>query len=366
MVQKALRDLRRILLDAQQEAANLPVMLVGEQVAMRERNLFSYSAANMFPMKILRNEDLILSCLREKRIFPIHVQLNPTNRCNFKCSFCSCGNRDRTLELSKQENLDYMRKFKNLGCKSVTITGGGEPLLHPEINRIIQEIHSLGIQVGLVTNGSLLKKLECKDLVWARISSSDELSHQLGGESSVPLWFRGIADAWIQLRKVDWSFSHVVTPKVDVDTVAMIVKFANYFSFTHVRLVSDILRAEQCSSSLLSLRKQLSKRKIDDSKVIYQPRAQYVRGTNPCYISLLKPVVGADGNLYPCCGTQYALPNPARDYEKSMRMGSISDLDRIYRNQEFFDGSRCVKCYYGDYNRALSIMLNGLAHEEFI
>jgi len=59
---------------------------------------YSYSSANIFPMKIFRNYDLINFILKHKMIIPYHLQFNPTNKCNFNCSFCSCSNRDRELE----------------------------------------------------------------------------------------------------------------------------------------------------------------------------------------------------------------------------------------------------------------------------
>jgi len=86
----------------------------------------------------------------------------------------------------------------------------------------------------------------------------------------------------------------------------------------------------------------------------------------PCLLSILKPVIGVDGYIYPCCGTQYALEDPARDYDRAMRMGKIEDLEDIILNQAFFNGSICHKCYYSQYNEALDVMIKGLKHESFV
>ena len=44
--------------------------------------------------------------------------------------------------------MNVMKKFKLFGAKGVTITGGGDPLVHPRINDIISGIYDLGIDIG--------------------------------------------------------------------------------------------------------------------------------------------------------------------------------------------------------------------------
>ena len=272
--------------------------------------------------------------------------------------------------------MDVMRTGKELGTEAVTITGGGEPLMHPEINEILDGIDSLGIEMGLVANGTLFHKVQTrslKKLIWCRISSSDELKTQLGRIGlSLSEWFDEIEDAVTRAKNVDWAFSHVVTKtRPNFDLIAKIVKFANTYNFTHVRLVNNIFIADMLEKArtMDKIKEKLEKRKIDDSKVNYQKRDKWTKGTKKCYIALLKPVLGADGYWYPCCGTQYALAKPSYDYEPSMRLTDkkLSDgLRDIIENQKVFDGSMCVKCYYSKYNEALKIMLSEVKHLKFV
>lgn len=336
----------------------------------------AFSSANMFPSKLLKNERLLNSCLHDRKVLPVHVQLNPTNLCPFDCSFCSCSGRDRNLQLTKSEVTDIMTKAKHLGCESVTCTGGGEPLMSCDINDIFWMLNMLDIQVGLVTNGLLLDRVETdasKNLVWCRISCSDNLPYQLERiGKSVDEWFSIITNACKSLSHVDWAFSYVLTQPKRGDKASFtfprqIVEFANKHKFTHTRLVCDILHPHSLAPHMYAVQNHLRKIvQIDDSKVIYQTRTIWEQGVNPCYISLLKPVVGADGVVYPCCGTQYALKEPTHDYEPSMRMGKAANLDKLVEEQAFFNGSQCVKCYYGSYNEALGTLLNPLKHERFV
>jgi len=326
-----------------------------------EHKEYTYTAANIFPTKILTNMELLNKIMNEKKIPPIHVQLNPTNRCNLNCPFCSCSARDKRMELSREDIKEIMSKARRIGCESVTITGGGEPLMHPNIFDIIRDIGDMGIKIGLVSNGLLLDSITTEIfsyITWIRISSGDNRGFP-------DRYKKHLENAMEKGQNVDWSFSHVVTAKPNYDTIRELVKFANKHACSHVRLVSDLLDLNAVKD-MKQIKKILNNAGISDELVIYQGRKKYVPGVKKCLISLLKPVVGADGMLYPCCGTQYALENPGRDYEKTMNMGPAKDIDKLYENQAWFDGSVCVKCYYDNYNKALDILLADVHHKEFV
>jgi MoaA/NifB/PqqE/SkfB family radical SAM enzyme len=46
--------------------------------------------------------------------------------------------------------------FSHIGLKAITFSGGGEPLVNPATRGAMQLAKDLGIQVGLITNGTLL------------------------------------------------------------------------------------------------------------------------------------------------------------------------------------------------------------------
>lgn len=313
-------------------------------------NSLSYTSASVFPIKLL-SQDIISSAIAHA-IKPIHIQLNPTNRCNLKCSFCSCSSKDDT-EMSLAQVFDILERFKKLGTRAVTISGGGDPLCHPNINEIIRRCVDLDIDVGLVTNAVLLDKLD-RDLkiTWCRISLSGE--NFISPKTKYKI---------ISMPQVDWAFSYVVIPG-KFDNVVKAVELANELNMTHVRVVDDIL--DYNSSYIEDIRKLLLENKVNDDKVIYQGRKTFTRGTNTCLISLLKPSIDAHGLVYPCCGVQYALEKPLMDYEPSMCMGN--NYEDIWNKQRFFDGSICHKCYYLNYNNLLNLMWNSsnVEHRNFV
>ena len=322
-------------------------------------NKESYTAASSVPLKVLLDRRLVRIIEEDKRILPRHIQLNPENKCTQDCSWCSCSARDKTLEMPYETVMGVMGKFKNLGAKSVTITGGGEPLLHPRINEMIKGIYNLGIEIGLVTNGDLIDRLGRKDLekiTWMRVSLGDE-------KKTNQNYWTNLTKA-VERGKTDWSFSYVAANQIpNYKLIGDMVEFANHPKFTHVRIVNDIFNAEKLGV-MQDIKLYLRSEDIDDKKVIYQDRGKWTKGVNKCLISLLKPVITADGKLAPCCGTQYKDDPPAKDYVADW--GTIKDIDKIWKEQKYYNGSKCVKCYYDNYNILLSRLLEGIKHKNFI
>lgn len=293
----------------------------------------SYHSASAVPIKLFFNKDW----LENGKIKPTHLQLNLTNKCNLNCAFCSCKDRDKNAMLTFDNLVNKMTDFSSLGGQSVTITGGGEPLLHPDIEAIIDFISDLGIKIGLVTNGIKLHDIKNIDkLTWCRIS----LSHV----NPIKFDWKDI----INRNHVDWAFSYVFTE--DYISLQNTVNEAKDLNITHFRVVTDINNPHELP--------QLA----NDSKVIYQHRTNYTQGSRNCWISLLKPYLDVDGNYYPCCSVQYQ--GYGACMPKEMCMGD--DLKDIIDNQKKFDGSACQKCYYRNYNDLMELMIKKVDHLEFI
>jgi organic radical activating enzyme len=309
----------------------------------------SYTSASTFPIKLLHNK-----VVENNKIIPLHIQLLPTNACNLNCSFCSCEDRDKKKKLELEQIVNIIDICRRHGTKAITITGGGEPLMYKEINEVINYANEGQIQVGLVTNGILLDKLNMHhNLTWCRISSSDD---------RIPV-YNTIEKALKVNPKTNWAFSHVVTKQPNYITIKNLIEFANKKRFSHIRLVSDLLDLD--NTNMKGVVAEMTYNNVDDSRVIYQDRKESTRGVKDCYISLLKPVITPEG-IFPCCGAQYALNNEKHDMINKMKMGDIKDLDYILNNQKHFNGSKCDVCYYSQYNDALSKIKSKVEHKNFV
>lgn len=88
--------------------------------------------------------------MRFKRIY-----IEITNICNLQCDFCPPHNREKThMKIEKFEEI--LRKIKGF-TEHIYLHVKGEPLIHPNFDKIAQISHENGYNVNLTTNGTLLK-----------------------------------------------------------------------------------------------------------------------------------------------------------------------------------------------------------------
>jgi hopanoid biosynthesis associated radical SAM protein HpnH len=95
--------------------------------------------------------------LQGRKRFPLVLMLEPLFRCNLACS--GCGKIQHPVEILKK-NLTPAECFaavEECGAPVVSIPGG-EPLLHPQIDEIVEGLVARKKFVYLCTNGLLLEK----------------------------------------------------------------------------------------------------------------------------------------------------------------------------------------------------------------
>jgi len=140
-----------------------------------------------FSKKIFYHPDKIQKYKDGLRPFPVTVEIDLTNNCNHKCSFCFYADkigRGRMPTLDTKKVKKTISEMKKLGTRGISFTGGGEPMLHPDFLEIVKYSKNLGIDVGLITNGSAINGKKAKDLnenlTWIRVSMAggDAASYQ--------------------------------------------------------------------------------------------------------------------------------------------------------------------------------------------
>jgi len=119
--------------------------------------------------------DRLIAILGGENPPPVTFEIDPTNICNHDCVWCIDGrfNRANPVSIPVEVLERFLGQIAAAGVKSVVIKGGGEPLCHPGIERIIRCARSAGLHVGIITNGQLLERhaeviAECCE--WVRVS----------------------------------------------------------------------------------------------------------------------------------------------------------------------------------------------------
>jgi MoaA/NifB/PqqE/SkfB family radical SAM enzyme len=111
-----------------------------------------------------------------------HIQIEPTTRCNFTCSFC-CG---RYME---QSDIDFARYEQILAAapdlQHIELQGEGESLMHPRFFDMVRLARERGARVSLISNGSYLTPTAIEQILDVGI---EKISVSL--ESADPVTFR--------------------------------------------------------------------------------------------------------------------------------------------------------------------------------
>lgn len=112
---------------------------------------------------------------KQKKIYPLYVEISPVGACNHRCTFCAVdyiGYKNIRWETPLlKERISEMSK---LGIKSIMFAGEGEPLLHKDLDSIIQHCNNVNIDSSITTNFVLFDKQDAhmilKNASWIKIS----------------------------------------------------------------------------------------------------------------------------------------------------------------------------------------------------
>lgn len=119
------------------------------------------------------NIDRLVQYYRERSCFPMAIELSPTNLCNLACSWCISKQYHRDESLDLETLLWFLREYKELGGKSITWSGGGEPTRYTGFSVAVVVADELGIDQGLMTNGLFgdsALQIAGEKMQWVRVS----------------------------------------------------------------------------------------------------------------------------------------------------------------------------------------------------
>jgi MoaA/NifB/PqqE/SkfB family radical SAM enzyme len=273
-----------------------------------------------------------------------------TRRCNLRCVGCrfhspllddqgqEAPREGKDMPLPLFERL--CEELEMMGTRSITITGEGEPLLHPSFSEILSTAKTAGLQVTLVTNGTLLEGTVIEHLVK---SGLDKLKVSLwAGTPEVyekmypgidPSNFSRIVDSMkllanLKTRKrsrVPHVVLHHPVNRTNVHTIDSMVDLArvtgcNALSFSPWRTFRgafDSLSLTQedeilLRTSLSRIDKRLNSLSIENN--IKELEERYDIGSAgwrklPCYMAWLHARVLTDGNVLACHRSDLSMGN---------------------------------------------------------
>lgn len=284
------------------------------------------------PYKIVHHENIIKDFKLHRQPNPIQIHLVPVNACNQSCWFCAYRMTDHTSNqnfhakdiIPKDKLFEIIDSCKSLGVKAIQYTGGGEPLIHPNIKEALRKTINYGMEVGVVSNGMALDD-ELIDILsnvsWVRISVDSFLSETYKSQ-------RGVREGVFE--KVVFNIKQLVAKKKStILGIGFVVNKENYkevydackmfkeigvdnfrisamFNPDGINYFKDFYEEtkELCAKAKKELESSdftvfnLFNDRIDD---LFHGKQNY----DFCPMKDLVPYIGADQNVYTCCILAY-------------------------------------------------------------
>ena len=345
------------------------------------------------PFKLLKHSDRIDAMLAGAVVYPVSVELDLANVCNHGCPWCSFNGfrQDNWVRFYGPRVLSLLCELADVGVKSITFTGGGEPLVHQQAAEIFRRCADLGMEYGLVTNGRRLEG-EVADVVAAtatfvRVSldAGTPQSHQLLHATAVPEFTR-ILENMRRLRAlsptltIGASFCVFDCNLNEIGMAAAHVKdvggnylevrpvfptewrgggFGNPLTVEHVEQARSNLAQAQGDHHSETFRVIGMIQRFDqvvDARKAYQT----------CRIGPLTTVINADGNIYHCC-QQRGMPAFVAGSVLNQPFIDVWMSETHRQMMAAIDVTKCPPCRYDGFNELIEhAYLGDALHANFL
>jgi organic radical activating enzyme len=230
----------------------------------------------------------------------ISTHIAPEGACNLKCPYCSVTYRDTHQRIELGVIKKYVEDLVTRGLKAVILTGGGEPTIYKHFNELVTWIHSQGLKVALITNGTQAKRVSAEAwgcFTWVRVSLN-----------VFPNWEEKIRIPR-ELLSPDCTVgcSMVYTPEHRLDTLRKASYVASAIQANYVRVLPNcMLKQEDLICEHEALDKEFAS--IGDSRFFHQHKLHEAPGCGTCHQSYFRPYLsevisektGKPGTVFPC------------------------------------------------------------------
>ncbi len=316
------------------------------------------------PMKVFHYPDKLASLNGDSGSIlpPLHIRIKPTNVCNHRCRYCAY--RADQLQLGQDMNLrdsiprdrmlEIIDDIIDMGVKAVTFSGGGEPFCYPHLLETVERLAQSPVKFAALTNGSRMRgalaELFAHHATWVRISID-------GWDGPSYSRYRGVAeDEFAKVTRNIEAFKRLgggcylgVSLIVDRDNWSHIYDFVKQMK----ELGVDSVKISPCIVSndgqesrryhqdifervRAEVERVLADLSADDFEIFDSYHAledKFDKTYTWCPALQMKPVIGADLNVYSC-----------QDKAYNLETGLIGSLrDRSFKDFWFSDRDKFFK-----------------------
>ena len=352
------------------------------------------------PVKAAHHMDKIEQFKKGEHPTPLQVQLIISDLCNHNCSFCAYRmegytsnknfgeadavtgmiNNNPNRMISYEKSIEILDDCANMGVKALQFTGGGEPTVHPQHKEIFQYTIDKGMDLALVTNGTVMRKGVPEILAkgkWVRFSIDAATAKSYSEIREVPeTFFQKSLDnitKVVEARKNEPDSDLVigvgfVVTKENWREIYDAVEIYSKLGVDNVR-ISAVFTPEDFEyfEEFYDEAKELVRRakedfETDEYKVfdLFGDRITDLLQHRPdydfCSYMHLNVYIGGDLKVYTCCNNAY------NDHGE---MGSIKDQtfseywisESKKEKYDRFKAYSCERCMFNNKNRFINYMI---------
>lgn len=279
-------------------------------------------------------------------VHPITCEIDLSNRCQLNCKFCMYKEqrKEANVDLDYAVYATLIDDLARTGVKSVTFTGGGEPLMNPRAEDMIRLAANAGLEMGMVTNGINLPKIPktlLSQFKFIRISIDSACQSTYYSVKGADHYY----DVIDNVKGLVENFKHDVT--IGLSFVICVLN-------EHETLEAERM-AEELNVDYIQFKPawtgedvygQMGYPEEDQGERTIVMNRYKPTNNLPCTIAALIGIVGADGRVYYCCQHR-GNPNYCFGNLKAQAFHTIM----LTRNTIEPDLTNCPQCRYMNYSK---------------
>jgi len=307
----------------------------------------------MIENKIIFYMDEVKNLTKGKFEFPITCEIDPSNSCMLQCNFCLYKShlKKSNVHLSWSVYVDLIQQLVKGKTKSITFTGGGEPLLNPNFNCMVDLALTSGFEIGLITNGVLLDRVKNLDkFKFIRVSldaATKETYEKVKGINHFERVIRNVKET-LEMNPVV-GLSYVVCEENSRE-LEKAVDLSNELQTAYLQFKPAWINGKKFID--FNLPSSHNKLHSTDHTIIETDR--YIAKNNlPCHIAGLIGIVGADAKVYYCCQMRGT---------KRYELGDLktNSFEYLWKRRASIKPTikECPQCRYMNYAKAYEKLAN--------
>lgn len=295
---------------------------------------------------------------------PIALHIMPTEVCNLRCGFCSVAQRGEEGKLFPSLTMDQIKHVVGallpMGLKAVILSGGGEPTIYPKINVLLRYLAQHNLDVGLITNGVTLDRIQSGHfrgaIKWVRISIN---TLDYTPNLVIP----------VMPRTVTLGLSYIWTKETTKKSIENIQRMIQRQEDTPnpVRYVRVLPDCNLESAELEKFHKWLAKEVKELGPPFFHQWKSH-RQPPQCHLGRVHPVLYTDGYIYPCDSLVLNSPADDKRFHPEYALCRWDEVKEFYKKPikgSLIDTQMCPHCVWYRQNDILSGILLGRVPEDW-